>query len=521
MTWRDWTRSWSSAGQHVRPDAPLGGGGPGTFRRPGPHGAERGAASRLPHPDSPAARTIDWGRLGALDRAERIEAVYEAVRRSARFIPGEVQRATGEEVHAVIAGIVPGLVVALGIAALTTTSGAVVGAALGAFAGGLGALPGAVAGGALGAEAGVWILEWLGLGFLAVSVGRSLGLAGRQAELAVQKAWGAVDSRVSRELAIDEAAAGLARAVAYVVRAVLQGIVAFLSSKGAEGVQARATELTAQLRGSRLGARFATWVEQGWQRLIVNPKLQPGPIAPPARAGGAGKSLREASTAEAEAPAPASRSVTPSTAKASVRRIPVSGARLEAKPDGALHNRDWRKIDVKDFKATRPGGVDMDRLSASDQQAAMLLQGGGYSPGKTEQILNSGENFVPRQFKHGEPMYAFDSADYVGKDADSPFWLDQTSFDNVQAKFERDGVWDRQGVKDYLALPCFNKADGIVQGMVARDCVGVESTVGTATENVSYIAADGTVVPGAPSLPGGGPQLSPPVRSILAPGGAR
>ncbi|HEU4583570.1 MAG TPA: hypothetical protein VFS67_35170 [Polyangiaceae bacterium] len=487
--------------EHAHPDTPLGGGGPGHFRAPGPRAAERGAASRLPQPGSPAARIFDWGRLGAFDRAERIEAVYEAVQRSARWIPGEIQRATGEEVHGVIEGILPGLAVALGVAALTTTSGAVVGAALGALAGGVGALPGAAVGGAWGAEAGVWILEWLGLGFLAVSVGRSLGHAARLAELGVRDAWNAPVSRVSRELAIDQAAAELARAVAHVVRAILQGIVALLLSKGAEAAQARVAELTAQLRSSRLGARFATWVEQGWQRLITNPKLQPSQIAPAPRTGGAAKSVRDGEAAAAPA--------------STVRRVPVSSARLQARADGALHNRDWTRIDVKEFKATRPEGLDMDRLSASEQRAVATLRSGGYSPAKIEQILNSGKNFAPRQFKQGEQMYAFDSADYVGKDADSPFWLDKTGFQDVQARFERDGVWDRQGVKDYLALPCFNKADGIVQGTVARDCVGVQSTVGPATENVSYIAVDGTVVPGAPSLPGGGPQLSPPVGSIL------
>lgn len=520
MTWRDWSRSWSRTGRPVHPDTPLGGGGPGHFRPTASRAADRGAASRLPDPDSPAARTFDWGGLGAVDRLERIEAVYEAVRRSARFIPGEVQRATGEEVHAVIAGIVPGLVVSLGIAALTATAGAAVGAALGALAGGVGALPGAALGGAWGAEAGVWILEWLGLGFLAISVGRSLGLATRQAQLAVQEASRAVDSRVSRDLAIDDAAAGLARAVAYVVRAVLQGIVAFLLSKGAEGVQSRVTELTARLRGSRLGARFATWVEQGWRRLIANPKLQPGRIAPVQRSGGAGKSLRGADAPEALAPPPR-RPTSSATAPTTERRIPVTGARLEATPNGALHNRDWAKIDVRDFEARRSEGLDMRRLSESDQQAAKILEGAGYSRPKIQQVLNSGREFAPRQLKQGEPMYAFDSADYVGKDGDSPFWLDQSGFDDVRAKFERDGVWDRQGVKDYLALPCFNKADGIVQGTVARDCVGIESTVGPATENVSYTALDGTVVPGAPSLPGGGLQLSPPVGSILPLGGAR
>jgi hypothetical protein len=99
-------------------------------------------------------------------------------------------------------------------------------------------------------------------------------------------------------------------------------------------------------------------------------------------------------------------------------------------------------------------------------------------------------------------------------------WTER-GFDDVQSKFQRDGMWDRQGIKNYLALPCFNRADGVVQVTVTRDCLGVQSTMGPATENVSYITADGTVVPAALSMPGGGQQLSPPVGSITAPGASQ
>jgi hypothetical protein len=96
--------------------------------------------------------------------------------------------------------------------------------------------------------------------------------------------------------------------------------------------------------------------------------------------------------------------------------------------------------------------------------------------------------------------------------------MDQSSFDQVNKEFNHDGVWDRQGVKGYLALPCYNKADGIVQGKIANDCTGVESTVGPASENVAYQAADGTVIPQSFSMPGGGQQLTPPPGAAIANG---
>jgi hypothetical protein len=175
MGWRDWAESWGAMGSYVHPGAPLSGGGPGAFRQPGPLGIDRGPSSRMPQPQSPAARHFDWHRLPAIDQAERVATVYASVQRATRYIPRAVALATGEELHAVIAGVVPGLALALGVTALTTLSGALVGAALGAFAGGAGAVPGAALGGTWGSEAGLVILEWLGLGFPAASLRHMAG----------------------------------------------------------------------------------------------------------------------------------------------------------------------------------------------------------------------------------------------------------------------------------------------------------------------------------------------------------
>ena len=82
-------------------------------------------------------------------------------------------------------------------------------------------------------------------------------------------------------------------------------------------------------------------------------------------------------------------------------------------------------------------------------------------------------------------------------------------------------AWDRQGVKNYLALSSCNRADGLVQAMVSEDHLGVKSTVGKATENVTYQAADGTVVPRALTLPGGGQQVTPGIGKVVVPSGER
>jgi hypothetical protein len=500
MGWRKWLESWAQAEMYAHPGAPVGGAGPGGFRQAGPLDSDHG---HVPHPDSPAGQSFDWHSLPGVDQAERVKAVYDAIRRCPQYVGAEIATATGEELHDLIAGILPGLLLMLGVMAVTTLGGAAAGAALGFLALGVGAAPGAAVGATLGAEAGATILEWLGLGFLAFYIGKNLGTAVRDATDGVKIAWHSVDSPRTASSAVDRAAHMLARAVADVFRAILQGIVAFLLTKGIAGAKGRLGELTAKLKASKLGEGFAGWIERSWGRLLENPKLKPKEI----EGQGAGRG-------EPTAPGNAPPKPPP------IRRIPVTGSRLQATKNASLHNQDWSKIQVSDFNATRPEALNPNALSPSDAQAADILKDSGYSQPRVNQILNSGNNFTPKEFTKGEPMYAFDSADYVGKDADSPYWMDQDSFNDVQSKFNHDGVWDRAGVKGYLALPCFNKADGLVQGNVAEDCTGVQSTIGPASENVTYQSADGTVVPESLSMPGGGTQLTPPPGMVVPSGGS-
>jgi hypothetical protein len=192
-------------------------------------------------------------------------------------------------------------------------------------------------------------------------------------------------------------------------------------------------------------------------------------------------------------------------------RLATSGARLPAKQDGALHNREWLdvKTDWETFKAERPEGLDMANLSPADKMAAETLKNQGRNPLSIKQVLDSGRDFKLREFQKDQKLYGFDSTGGPGKSPYSPYWLDEKSFREMELKHKKDGAWDRQGVKNELALPCANRADGIVEAKVLEDHVGVESTVGPATENVTYRAADGTVIERSLSLPGGGTQLSP------------
>jgi hypothetical protein len=206
----------------------------------------------------------------------------------------------------VLSGILPALLMALVIVAGSSLVGASIGAIAGGFFGlGVGAVPGAIAGGSTGFTAGMWILEWMGLAFLAVHVGKNMYQVGRLLESGFNDAWGwgardrhhidhmsgnwkrsysstygrgGYSSHVSHDQlsdvpsfsAVTRASEKFAQAVAVLIRLVLEGIVLYLTARGI----AKLPELVAQLRNSRLGAGFATWVENNHLRLMNNPKLQ-------------------------------------------------------------------------------------------------------------------------------------------------------------------------------------------------------------------------------------------------------
>jgi hypothetical protein len=257
----------------LHPNAPAAGGGFGNARLPGPLGGNAAPTAHT-HADAPAFHAAWYDPiLGVFPK--RVMAVYDAITGAHRYLGRALIDATGMELHEVLAGILPSLLIMVAVLALTTTIGAAAGAALGALAFGVGAAPGAVAGAGVGLEAGTLLLEWLGLAFLVVYIGKSL-LAGTQlAATAVGRAWHSVDEAPAmRAVSVVTASHELASAVAVVFRGVLQGVVAFLLAKGVAAAAGRVPELVGNLRKSRLGGTFASWVERNWAALVENPKLK-------------------------------------------------------------------------------------------------------------------------------------------------------------------------------------------------------------------------------------------------------
>ena len=240
------------------------------------------------------------------ERMQRMANVAQALWFAKSMLPSAVRKETGEALDEALSGILPALLMALVIVDASSLVGASLGALGGGVAGfGVGAVPGAIAGGSLGFSAGMWILEWMGLAFLAMHVGNNMYQVGRLIESGFNEAWGhGPRSRFNTERTprdwkwqrptyggrvyaatiggrsqlsdipdftrVIRASEKFAQAVAILIRMVLEGVVLYLTNEGV----AKLPELVAKLRASRLGDGFAVWVETNYQSLMHNPKLK-------------------------------------------------------------------------------------------------------------------------------------------------------------------------------------------------------------------------------------------------------
>lgn len=214
------------------------------------------------------SRWTNW--LGPLDCTDNLKALKEAYEIGVMEMPAEVYKETGYQLNQFLDALIPGLIQALIALAASTALGGAIGAVVGAFFGGAGAIPGAVGGAAVGFDLGLAVLGWLGLGFLAYSIGHSLGELTALLELAVRRAWDAPNSPQPR-VQIRLAGKDFARSGAILIRLVLQGIAMWLTQKGVNKIG----ELVAELRKSKLGPRFAAWVEENAAALMRDPRLKP------------------------------------------------------------------------------------------------------------------------------------------------------------------------------------------------------------------------------------------------------
>ena len=280
-------KSWS--GGQCHPNAPAGGGGPGNFTQAGPL---HFGGSNLPHPGSPAGRYLTPEKIRTPGFMERVQSLVEAYTGALRLAPAAIYQETGYQLGQILDSLLPGLLQMLAILGISIVVGAGAGATIGFFLGGVGAAPGAVVGGELGLEVGTAVLTWMGLGFLALAIGESLGELTSLLTHAISRAWHAAEQNHPK-FEIETAAHELAQTAGILFRLILQGILAYVLKKGAVssskaavstgqtiikgGTRAAAdetlAEVSALLKKSKLPDGFIVWIEKNWEDLRRNPKL--------------------------------------------------------------------------------------------------------------------------------------------------------------------------------------------------------------------------------------------------------
>ena len=208
----------------------------------------------------------------------RASAVQEACRIALARAPEAIVRATGlDDLPALGKSLIEGALAMMAAVGAAGLLGGAAGAVVGAVFGGVGAVPGAAVGAQLGVDAGIAVLGWLGLGFLAVAIARGLMEVSGKVRLAVGQAWDA-EGRSGRSEEVRAAGQTLADAIGKLMLLIVMAVVARLAATQATGATAKTAgtveELYAALRQSRLGAGFADWVKANEQRLLDNPRLR-------------------------------------------------------------------------------------------------------------------------------------------------------------------------------------------------------------------------------------------------------
>lgn len=135
---------------------------------------------------------------------------------------------------------------------------------------------------------------------------------------------------------------------------------------------------------------------------------------------------------------------------------------------------------------------------------------------KIDQVLNSGSDFGTKSFTPGDNLYKIGNSN-LDPATPSPYLLDQNSMNQLINKgyVSQDlQVTDAAGVKQQLALPCYNAAQSVFQGQVTEPATGVVSKVNSAHELFNLDDGAGGVTEGQILMKGGGSQVSLPPSSV-------
>ncbi|WP_229711273.1 hypothetical protein, partial [Agarivorans gilvus] len=172
-----------------------------------------------------------------------------------------------------------------------------------------------------------------------------------------------------------------------------------------------------------------------------------------------------------------------------------------------FHNIESSQVEIENFKTVRQ--IDLEDLSNADAKAAKQLAQQGWREEKISEVLSSGDDFRIKEVKAGDKLYGFNTKGFEKDIETSAYWMDEAGLQQMKSKHYDGTNWDHEGVKNSMALPCFNRANIIEEVMVTKDQKVVESTIGKATELIQYSEANkyDTGLLGK-IMPGGGTQIA-------------
>lgn len=189
--------------------------------------------------------------LGIAGLMERVAQLWDdfahAISLAGTYIPEALARHSLEGLEQGLAALIDMLLIA-GIVMILSTA---LGAAIGALAGGVGAAPGSAA----GFEVGLLILQWMGLAFLVVWVADALSQIGAAFGSFIATVWGAHGD----EVALDQAARQLAKALGITASKIIEGLVMLA---GAKGIGFVIGKLAGTRFAQKLGSRFNEWLRR-------------------------------------------------------------------------------------------------------------------------------------------------------------------------------------------------------------------------------------------------------------------
>lgn len=190
-----------------------------------------------------------------------------------RYVMGAIGRQTSEEFRDLVKMIVPGLLIAAAGLIVTTALGAVVGAIAGTFVTpGLGTGAGLAAGAQIGFSVGLFLLDWLGVGFLVAFLATRMKDVGDHIAWGIKIAWDSAGNNGK----IDNAAREMAEGVALFFSLLLQGLLLFIAEAAAAGKLGPAL---AKLRGSKLFkdcVKLEKWIADNYAQLCFRYKIKSG-----------------------------------------------------------------------------------------------------------------------------------------------------------------------------------------------------------------------------------------------------